>query len=431
MLRPVGGARLTAGSTGRGRPPQAAAHRAGLEDVEKLLTSIITRSGSARRFGIRWALLGQDRIGELIGHRIHEDLAEYVAAHRVEAGAVAVGRRRYRWATSRTCAARSRVRAGLAGGRVTVTLGPGALQELRPQGGCRAVPGQHGGRQAPRRLCRSAAGPSAARGVGRALVSDHGRSQTSVPADLPQAAGQPDPADLRAGHAGRDRHAGRARVDRRTGRAGPVPSRIRNAHQVLSQILAAGVEGGRITRNPAARVRLPRIIRRDVHFLAARQVEDLAAAIDPRYALLVRFVAYTGLRAGELVALRVRHLNLLRGRCEVGESATEVDGRLVWGPTKTYARRTVPLPRFLCDQLAAYLAERPHGRMIWCSPRRRVVRCGSRSSSPASSSRRRPGPDSPTGYGSMTFAIPARACSSPKGRASRRSRPSSATRRRR
>jgi integrase len=142
---------------------------------------------------------------------------------------------------------------------------------------------------------------------------------------------------------------------------GLSPSRIRNAHQVLSQILAAGVEGGRIARNPAAGVRLPRIVRRDMHFLTARQVEDLAAAIDPRYRLLVRFAAYTGLRAGELVALRVRHLNLLRGRCEVGESATEVDGRLVWGPTKTYARRTVPLPRFLCEQLAAYLAGRPHG----------------------------------------------------------------------
>ena len=142
---------------------------------------------------------------------------------------------------------------------------------------------------------------------------------------------------------------------------GLSPSRIRNAHQVLSQILAVGVEGGRIARNPAAGVWLPRIVRRDMHFLTARQVEDLAAAIDPRYGLLVRFAAYTGLRAGELVALRVRHLNLLRGRCEVGQSATEVDGRLVWGPTKTNARRTVPLPRFLCEQLAAYLAERPHG----------------------------------------------------------------------
>jgi hypothetical protein len=58
---------------------------------------------------------------------------------------------------------------------------------------------------------------------------------------------------------------------------GLSPSRIRNAHQVLSQILAAGVEGGRIARNPAAGVRLPRIVRRDMHFLTARQVEDLAA----------------------------------------------------------------------------------------------------------------------------------------------------------
>ena len=65
------------------------------------------------------------------------------------------------------------------------------------------------------------------------------------------------------------------------------PSRIRNAHQVLSQILATGVEGGRIARNSAAGVRLPRIVRRDMHVLTARQVEDLAAAIDSRYELLV------------------------------------------------------------------------------------------------------------------------------------------------
>jgi integrase len=104
-----------------------------------------------------------------------------------------------------------------------------------------------------------------------------------------------------------------------------------------------------------------RIVCRAMHFLTARQVEGLAAAIDPHYELLVRFAAYTGLRDGELVALPVRHLNLLRGRCEVGESATESDGRLVWGPTKTCAHRTVPPPRFLCEQLAACLAERPHG----------------------------------------------------------------------
>jgi hypothetical protein len=31
------------------------------------------------------------------------------------------------------------------------------------------------------------------------------------------------------------------------------------------------------------------------------------------------------------------------------------------GGVKTHEARTVRLPRFLCDQLAAYLADRPHG----------------------------------------------------------------------
>ena len=43
------------------------------------------------------------------------------------------------------------------------------------------------------------------------------------------------------------------------------------------------------------------------------------------------------------------------------EAATEVNGRLAWGPTKTGERRTVPLPHFLAEQLGAYLADRPHG----------------------------------------------------------------------
>lgn len=143
--------------------------------------------------------------------------------------------------------------------------------------------------------------------------------------------------------------------------AGLSPSRIRNAHQVLSQVLAAGVEAARIARNPAVGVRLPRIVRREMHFLTAAQVELLAEAIIPPYAVLIRFAAYTGLRAGEVAALRVKDLNLFRGTCEVVESVTEVDGRLVRGPTKTYAHRRVYLPRFLCDQVGVYLVDRPHG----------------------------------------------------------------------
>jgi integrase len=99
---------------------------------------------------------------------------------------------------------------------------------------------------------------------------------------------------------------------------------------------------------------------------------QLAATIAVAFPGLVRFDAYTGLRAGELAALRVGRLDLLRGACEVVESATEVDGKLVWGATKTYERRTVLLPRFLCEEVGAYLASRSRSRwtaMGTCSPR--------------------------------------------------------------
>jgi integrase len=142
---------------------------------------------------------------------------------------------------------------------------------------------------------------------------------------------------------------------------GLSPSRIRNAHQVLSQVLAAAVEGGRLARNPATGVRLPKRVEREMLFLNAGQVEQLADAIGPHYRVVVYFLAYTGLRFGEVVALKTKRLDLLRGRCEVVESATEVGSALVWGPTKNDERRAVRLPGFLVELLAEHLAGQSHG----------------------------------------------------------------------
>jgi integrase len=137
--------------------------------------------------------------------------------------------------------------------------------------------------------------------------------------------------------------------------------RARKAHQVLAQVLDAAVDGGRLARNVAAGVKLSKVQRREMGFLDAVQVEALADAIDPRYPTLVRFAAYTGLRPCELVALKVGRLDLLRGTVRVAEAAPEVAGRLEWGGVKTHEARTVRLPRSLAAEVAAYLADRPHG----------------------------------------------------------------------
>lgn len=127
---------------------------------------------------------------------------------------------------------------------------------------------------------------------------------------------------------------------------------IKNVVNVTSAVMRSAIEAGALKVNPCSGLRLERTERAEMHFLSAEQVVRLADAIGDRYGDLVTFAAYTGLRAGELAALRWERVDLLRGSVEVVESYAEVRGALVLGPTKTYARRTVALPRFLIDLLA-------------------------------------------------------------------------------
>ncbi len=47
---------------------------------------------------------------------------------------------------------------------------------------------------------------------------------------------------------------------------------------------------------------------------------------------------------------------------------SDVNGRLVLGPTKTYQSRSVPLPRFLCDELVPLLARKGREDLVFPGP---------------------------------------------------------------
>jgi integrase len=185
-----------------------------------------------------------------------------------------------------------------------------------------------------------------------------------------------------------------------------------------------------LARNPATGVRLPKRVEREMLFLDTGQVEQLADAIGPHYRVLVYFLAYTGLRFGEVAALRVKRLDLLRGCCEVVESATEVGSMLVWGPTKTDERRIVRLPRFMVELLAEHLAGRPNGPddLVFTAPQGAL--CATGSSCTASSSRPPAGLACPRRCAPTTSGIQRRACSSARAPASRQSSGRLATSRR-
>ena len=122
-------------------------------------------------------------------------------------------------------------------------------------------------------------------------------------------------------------------------------SRIRQAHVVLSEALDAAVGDGRIARNAARGVKLPRMEGSEAAFLEPEVVQRIAKSLSEPHDLLVQILGTLGLRWGEAAALRRRSVDILGRRLIIAESVTEVAGRLVFGSTKTHAQRRVPCPR--------------------------------------------------------------------------------------
>lgn len=126
---------------------------------------------------------------------------------------------------------------------------------------------------------------------------------------------------------------------------------VRRIMFVLSGILTIATREKAIPRNPAADVALPKSRRRPIRYLTHVQVATLSRAAGDK-ALLVEFLAYTGLRWGEVAALRVRHMNMLRKRISVEDNAVRVKGVYETGTPKSGHTRVVPMPPHLMKQLA-------------------------------------------------------------------------------
>lgn len=151
-------------------------------------------------------------------------------------------------------------------------------------------------------------------------------------------------------------------------------SRMAQAKRVVSAVLSQAVTDGLIARNSAVMVKVQRTVEREPRYLAAEQVTDLAEACERRMSgagVLVKVLAYAGLRWGEAVALRGDRIDVLRRRVHVLESATLVNGELVWGTPKSHRARTVVIPRFLADDLAPLISG---DRLVFTSPRGRPLR---------------------------------------------------------
>ena len=150
-----------------------------------------------------------------------------------------------------------------------------------------------------------------------------------------------------------------------------VPT-IENAFGVLRQTLGSAVEDRILARNPCDGVKLPKRQHAERGYLSHAQVGMLADAVS-RNPEVVRFLVYTGLRWGEMAALRVQDFDMLRRRVNISRSVTEANG-LTWSTPKTHERRSVPFPAALVDELAALMAGKGRDDLVFVDQRGNVLR---------------------------------------------------------
>ena len=157
---------------------------------------------------------------------------------------------------------------------------------------------------------------------------------------------------------------------------------VQYVHRVFSLILELAVRSGRISRNPAHGVRLPKNTKTEKRFLTAGEVFQLADAaaeypipeVGGQYRVLVLLLAFCGLRWGEAAGLKVGRLDLLRRRLTVAETLSEVSGHLIWGTPKDHQDRSVPVPAFLVDMLAEVAAAKAPDDLVFTTWRGRPLR---------------------------------------------------------
>jgi integrase len=130
---------------------------------------------------------------------------------------------------------------------------------------------------------------------------------------------------------------------------------------ILSSILSAAVDDGRIARNPCSleSVRAPRVDRTKIVPWPGARVAAVRAGLPPRWQAVADCGSGLGLRQGEAFGLPVPEVNWLRRSVHVRVQVRIVGGERVFAPPKGGRVRDVPLPGPVSLALAAHLERFP------------------------------------------------------------------------
>ena len=142
--------------------------------------------------------------------------------------------------------------------------------------------------------------------------------------------------------------------------AGKATRTVQYAHALLKRALAQAVMDGLIPRNAAEAVRPPKLKRDEIQPLNADQVRALLDAADERSRALYTVAVRTGMRPGEILALRWSDVDLEAGTVQINRALSEGE---VSTPKTPRSRRRISLSPATVAALKAHRKRQLEERM--------------------------------------------------------------------
>ena len=138
-------------------------------------------------------------------------------------------------------------------------------------------------------------------------------------------------------------------------RGGMAAKSVRNVHGILTKCLSTAVQVGYLRDNPASRVTLPKVEKKEIRPLSDEQVKAfLTVSAGDEYEIILKTILFTGLREAEATGLTWDCIDFKAGIikvCKQLQMRPQQDGGFTFAPLKNNKTRIIKPAPFVLSLL--------------------------------------------------------------------------------